>query len=35
VWSKRGEKIGSYGGKATMLQVWEKRTQEVEVSKKE
>jgi len=35
VWSKRGEKIGSYEGKATILQMWEKRTQEVGVSKKE
>ena len=33
MWSKGGEEAGKGGGESKMLQVWEKRTQEVGVSK--
>jgi len=34
VWSEEGEETGDHGEKAIMLQVWGRRTQKIEVSKK-
>ena len=35
MWSEGGEEIGGHGRKATMFQMWGRRTQEVGVSKRE
>jgi len=35
MWGKKGEKTGNSGREEAMLQVWERKTQEVGVSKEE